>query len=626
MQCDLRPSSPVWHARRPWVRRTARALSAVTLAAAMAGVATAQTVNAIDSTDPRVGLSGGHWVEAAEAISNLVLDSHTPRPPGFVMTSGLRLPNGSNYAGLGAQIAFGNSDLAFIGHYAFQGNFRGIQIWDVSDAMHPTLRSSIACPGGQADPSVYGHLLFVSVEETSARVDCGAQGVTDTVSAERFRGVRIFDVSDLDHPKQVADVQTCRGSHTNTVVPDPKDPGVVYVYVQGTAGVRPAAELAGCSGLRPEQDPNTSLFRIEIIRVPLAHPEEAMIINAPRLFANGGAINGLAKATVDSAHTRRDPMYHATSETNMCHDITVYPAIGLAAGACSGNGILLDIRDPANPKRIAEMSDPNFAYWHSATFSNDGKKVIFTDEWGGGIMPKCLASDPRNWGADAIFNLTPQHQLQLASYYKLPAPQTEFENCVAHNGALIPVPGRDILVQGWYQGGLSVIDFTDAAHPKEIAYFDRGPYDATRLLIAGYWSAMWYNGHIYGSEISRGLDIFDLKPSEYLTQNEIDAAKLVHFDIFNPTDQPKIVWPASFVVARAYLDELNRDQGLASDESQRVARALDAAEQLEGAKRRAALARLAKEVDRDAAHAADGARTRLLAKTITDLSSEKSAS
>jgi hypothetical protein len=559
------------------------------------------------SPDPRVGLPGGHRVDAEMAISNLTLDAHRDRPAGFI-----------NPANLG-DFGFINSDLAFSGNFVFQGNFHGLQIWDVSNPSAPTLRDTIVCPGGQGDPSVYGHLLFMSVEMLNGRVDCGTQGVRDTSSPARFRGVRIFDISDIDHPKQVADVQTCRGSHTHTLLPDPKDPGIVYVYVQGTASVRPASELAGCSGLRPEQDPNTSLFRIEIIRVPVAHPEEAKIVNGPRIFASEGKINGLAAETVDSLHNRRDPMYHVTSETNMCHDITVYPAIGLAAGACSGNGLLLDISDPVNPRRIAEVSDPNMSYWHSATFNNDGSTVIFTDEWGGGAAPKCLASDPRNWGADAIFTLDAKRTLHFTSYYKLPAPQSEFENCVAHNGSLIPVPGRDILVQAWYQGGMSVYDFTDAAHPQEIAYFDRGPVDGTKLVQGGQWSAYWYNGHIYGSEIARGLDVLELKPSQYLTQNEVDAAKLVEFTTSNPSDQQKLTWPASFVVARAYIDQLHRDTGLPADQLTRISSALDAAEHQQTRERHAALRSLAKEIAAAAKHAGDERRVRLLLGTVKGL-------
>ena len=567
------------------------------------GMLVAQSSAAAQSADPRIGLAPAHWVDAGEAISNLTMVSHTPRPKGFY-----------NSADLG-DFAVANSDLAFSGHYVFQGNFNGIQIWDVTDMSHPKLTTTLVCPGGQGDPSVYGHLMFMSVEETRGRVDCGTQGVRDSVSPDRFRGVRIFDITDIVHPRPIVAVQTCRGSHTHTLVPDPKDPGILYVYVQGTSFPRPGAELAGCSGGPAESNPNTALFRIEIIRVPLASPQDAKVIGAPRIFANAttGQINGLAKEIKDP--TGGD---HSTAETNMCHDITVYPAIGLAAGACSGNGILLDIRDPANPKRTSEISDANFAYWHSATFNNAGNKIVYTDEWGGGTGAKCRATDPPTWGADAVVKVV-DGKLALGGFYKLPAAQTAVENCVAHNGSLIPVPGRDIMAQGWYQGGLSVFDFSDPAHVQEIAFFDRGPLYPDRLALGGFWSAYWYNGYIFGSEIARGLDIFELKPSQYLSQNEIDAAKLVSIETSNPSDQQKLVWPASFVVSRAYIDQLVRKNGLTSDQTSGISTSLSAAEHMDGRQQKDALNKLAKDVDGMAKGAADPERVKMLAASIKEL-------
>ncbi len=552
------------------------------------------------SADPRVGLRSGYQ-NAAVAIRNLQLVGHVAKSKGFLNPKDP------------GDFLFANSDLAFGGKYAFQGSYNGFQVWDISKPTHPKLRLAFPCPGGQGDPSVYRNLLFISVEQTSARIDCGKQGVRDTVSADRFRGVRIFDISDLDHPKQVAAVQTCRGSHTHTLVTDPKDDANIYVYVSGTSDVRPGTELAGCSGKRPEEDPNTSLFRIEVIRVPLAAPQDAKVIGAPRIFADAatGAIAGLAK---EGDH---GPGTQTGSETNMCHDITVYPEIGLAAGACSGNGILMDIGDPANPKRIAEVSDPNFAYWHSATFNNDGTKVLFTDEWGGGTSPRCRVTDKPEWGADAIYTLA-NGKLTPASFYKMPAAQTEAENCVAHNGSLIPVPGRDIMVQAWYQGGISLVDFTDAAHPVEIAFFDRGPV-ADKPTLGGFWSAYWYNGYIVGSEIARGLDILRLTPSKQLSKNEIDAAKLIHMERFNPQLQTKLVWPASFVVARAYLDQLVRNNGIKRNQSARVTGDLARAERLRGAKQQAALTQLATQLEADADGAGDPARVRALAGVVGEL-------
>ena len=469
----------------------------------------------------------------------------------------------------------------------------------------------MVCPGGQGDVSVLGNLLFMSVEQTRGRLDCGFQGVPEPVSAERFRGIRIFDISDVRMPRQVAAVQTCRGSHTHTLVTDPDDQGNVYLYGSGTASVRSGEELAECSKLKPEEDPKTALFSIDVIQVPIAHPEQARIVNRPRIFADPstGAIAGLWKGGDHGPGTQK------TSETNQCHDITVFPEIGLAAGACSGNGILLDISDPANPVRIDQVVDNSFAYWHSATFNSDGSKVIFTDEWGGGGRPRCRETDPKEWGADAIFDIV-DRKMQFRGYYKPLAPQSELENCVAHNGSLIPVPGRDIMVQAWYQGGISIFDFTDSAHPVEIAFFDRGPINGTHLVLAGHWSAYWNNGFIYGSEIGRGVDVLKLKPSEYLSQNEIDAASLIRIKELNTQHQRSTAWPASSVVARAYVDQLTRSKGIKPERAEAVKSALDRADQLHAGMDQ--LDALATQLGQDsgAASGIDAARLKALAATL----------
>jgi hypothetical protein len=466
--------------------------------------------------------------------------------------------------------------------------------------------TSFVCPGGQGDLSVYGNLLFMSVEMPNGRVDCGTAAPTATSSPDRFRGVRIFDISDIGTPRQIAAVQTCRGSHTHTLVTDPDDAANVYIYVSGTAPVRPATELAGCSGGEPGADPNTALFRIEVIQVPLAAPATARIVSTPRIFADtSGNIAGLWRGGTHGPGTQE------TSLTDQCHDITVFPEMGLAAGACSGNGILLDITDPAAPARIDQVVDPNFAYWHSATFDNDATRVIFTDEWGGGTAARCLAADDPEWGANAIFTLA-NRRMSLAGYYKLPAAQTEAENCVAHNGSIIPVPGRDIMTQAWYQGGVSVFDFTDPENPVEIAYFDRGPLDAGELLIGGFWSTYWYNGNIYGSEIARGLDVFALEPSEQLSENEIEAAKLVRMERFNPQHQTRATWPPSFVVARALLDQMDRASSVPQERVSAVAAAIARAEGLQGSERAAAVraaAADARELGGTVAPASAAART-----------------
>jgi hypothetical protein len=554
--------------------------------------------------DPRVGLKAGLH-DAGVAIRGLELVGSGRKPASF---------DDPNSPG---NFLYANSDLAFKGNYAFQGNYNGFEVWDISDPTSPKIRNAFPCPGGQGDPSVYGNLLFISVEQTSARLDCGKQGIQDTVSTERFRGVRIFDISDIDNPKQVAAVQTCRGSHTHTLVTNPNDAANLYVYVSGTSGVRSSNELAGCSGRPAEEDPNTSLFQVEVIQVPLAAPQDARVVNLARVFADPttGSVDGLAKAGDHGPGTQ------TTAPSNMCHDITVYPDLGLGAGACSGNGILLDIRDPVRPKRIAEVSDPNFAYWHSATFNNDASTVLFTDEWGGGTSPRCRATDKPTWGANAIYTLR-DGKLAPASFWKLPAAQTEQENCVAHNGSLIPVPGRDIMVQAWYQGGLALVDFTNPAKPVEIGFFDRGPVAADKPVLGGFWSAYWYNGYIVGSEIARGLDMLRLKPGPLLSKNEIEAAESVRFEQFNPQLQPRLVWPASFAVARSYLDQLVRNRGLAATRSTRIAADLARAERLHGADRQAALAKLAAQVEKDGVRARDAERVKKLAAVLTELAGQ----
>ena len=530
-----------------------------------------------------------------------------------------------------AQLAFANSDFAFQGDHLFQGNFYGVNIYDIANPAAAKLVTSLVCPGGQGDVSVYGHLLFMSVEMPNGRLDCSAQAFPpDPAPAagqegehhipapqkDRFRGVRIFDISDIRNPKQVAAVQTCRGSHTHTLLVDPNDRDNVYVYVSETSFVRQSEELAGCSDEAPGKDPNTSLFRIDVIKVPLSAPQDAKIVSSPRVFIDPrtGALNGLNNGGSHGAAAAAKPV-----DTNQCHDITVYGAIGLAAGACSGNGILLDIKDPVHPKRVDAVNDPNYSYWHSATFSNDGSKVVFTDEWGGGMQPRCRTTDPLKWGADAIFSLH-SDKLSLDSYYKMPAAQSATENCVAHNGSLVPVPGRDIEVQAWYQGGISVMDFTDPAHPFEIAYFDRGPISPKSLVLGGFWSAYWYNGSIYGSEIARGLDVFKLTPSKYLTQNEIDAANTVHFDELNVQSQTQVKWGSQLVVAKAYLDQLGRSNALPPGRIASLNKAIAKAEKSHlRAKDAAKLGSMASGVETEASGAknpADASRLRSLAAIL----------
>jgi hypothetical protein len=587
-----------------------------------------------DENDPRAKLAPGLYDagETSLGIQHLLLikkpdafqlgttDPDDPKVDKIVGQLGMgnskKIPKPAHL--LIAQLAFANSDLAFQGNHLFQGNFYGVSIYDISHPANTALLTSMVCPGGQGDVSVYKNLMFMSVEMPNGRLDCGVEGfppeppppvdedkdkVKDKVNADdkdkvsaddkdkgdkekekkhripvaqkdRFRGVRIFDISDVRNPRQVAAVQTCRGSHTHTLVTDPNDKENVYIYVSGTSFVRQPEELAGCSGEKPDKDPNTALFRIDVIKVPVSAPQDAKVVSSPRVFidARTGAINGLNNGGTHGKKGAEKP-----ADTDQCHDITVYSAIGLAAGACSGNGIVLDIKDPVHPKRLDAVNDPNYSYWHSASFSNDGSKVVFTDEWGGGLGARCRPNDPNKWGADAIFRLKDE-KLSFANYYKLPAAQGDTENCVAHNGSLIPVPGRDIEVQAWYQGGISVMDFTDPANPFEIAYFDRGPIDPKMLVLGGDWSAYWYNGYIYGSEIARGLDVFQLTPTKFLTQNEIDAAKTVLVADLNVQNQQKIEWPAKLVVAKAYVDQLSRSQALPASRIAQLEKAIQSAE------------------------------------------------
>ena len=523
------------------------------------------------SDDPRANLAAG-FRDAEEAISNLRLVAALPKPTGFydpenpaqlapriaedaeadeagdlVDTARPDIREEEDEDGnprfgeRGSLLSFANTDMAFSGDLLVAGNYHGFNVYRLGDDGIPKLASSIVCPGGQGDVSIAGDLLLMSVQDSRARKDCGLQGIESNISDERFRGLRIFDISDVTRPRQVGQVQTCRGSHTHSIVS--ADDQRLVVYNSGTSYVRDDRELPGCFERGGD---NTALFSIDVIEIPLADPAAARIVDSPRIFAQDGRIAGLWRGGDHGEGTQE------TRVTDQCHDITVFPSLNLAAGACSGNGIILDIADPLAPKRLDDVTDTGFAYWHSATFNNDGTKVLFTDEWGGGGRPRCQAGDPMTWGANAIYAIE-DGKLAFRSLYKLPAPQSDVENCVAHNGSIIPVPGRDIFVQAWYQGGISVIDFTDAENPFEIAYFDRGPVDADQLITGGYWSAYWYNGRIYATEISRGLDVFALSPSEFLTAEEIAAAEAAQYDggVFNPQTQTQVSWPEAAIAAAA---------------------------------------------------------------------------
>jgi hypothetical protein len=565
------------------------------------------------------------------------LVSFSPKPAQFDSSRGL---------------AFINSDLAFGGHYAYQGNFAGFTVWDVSNPAKPEVAAVVECITSQGDPSIVGHLLFVSAEGGGNRTDCGKGGVQDP--KDHMAGVRIYDVSNPHAPKLIKNVQTCKGSHTHTVIPSPTDPNIVYIYVSGQQAARPDSELAGCKNGTDPADPTNSLYQLDIIKVPLNHPERAMVIPGARIFtglegspdcitfcappdprraaraaarsaAQAGAPNGGQAGAPNGA---TDPLH--TGPRN-CHDVTAYPAYHLLAAACSSHAIMVDISNPEKPVRLSAITDTNnFQGRHTAGFSNDAKKTLWTDEWGGGTGPMCQAGSIMELGGNTIVTASPDYKkLTQRAYFKLPAAQTEQENCVSHNGGLIPVPGRDLYVQGWYQGGVDVMDFTDADHPTEIAYFDRGPIDPpndtskaserSRYTIGGSWGAYYWNGYIYSSELDRGFDVYELTPSDQLSANEIAAAKLVRLKEYNPQSQPKLVWPAAFPVVRSYLDQLVRNDGLSSEKTSAIAKSLDAAEKQSGAARAASLTKLAREVDADANGAKDSARVKTMASEIRRL-------
>ena len=508
------------------------------------------------SKDPRASLKGGLY-HAEEAILNLDLVQSLKKPAGFFDPSNPlneRLSNEDkedeeekplaerSRNSRSPMLSFSNTDMAFSGNVMVAGSYHGFNIYNLDNQGHAKLVSSVICPGGQGDVSIVGNLLIMSVEQNRGRIDCGLQGAGTEPNPERFRGIRIFDISDLKRPQQVGAVQTCRGSHTHSVVSGPDENGIIIVYNSGTSSVRDQEELESCFEAIPG-DNRTALFRIDVIEIPVADPSQAKIVKSPTVFADPetGALAGLWRGG-DHGDDTQD-----TSRTDECHDITVFPSKNLAAGACSGNGILFDISDPYNPRRLDVVTDVGFAYWHSATFNNAGDKIVFTDEWGGGGRPRCRAWDPMDWGANAIYDIV-DNKLVFKSHYKMPAPQTETENCVAHNGSIIPIPNRDIFVQAWYQGGLSVMDFTDSENPIEIGYFDRGPISEEQLISGGYWSTYYYEGKIYGTEIARGIDVFEMMPSQFITQKEIDMAAKAYPAVgdkrlFNPQQQFPLTWP-----------------------------------------------------------------------------------
>jgi hypothetical protein len=572
------------------------------------------------AADPRNGLKAGR-LDAGTAASNMRLVSFSPKPAQFDTARGLTFIN--------SDLAFGN------GHYAYQGNFAGFMVWDVSNPAKPMLASVVECITSQGDPTIVGNLLFVSAEGGGNRNDCAKGGVQDP--KDHMTGVRIFDVSNPAAPKLIKNVQTCKGSHTHTLVPSPTNSKIIYLYVSGQQAARPDSELVGCKNGTDPADPTNSLYQLDIIKVNVDHPEQAAVIPGARIFTGLEGTPDCVTFCAPADSRRPAPAQAAAAAAPMhtgprnCHDVTAYPAMHLLAAACSTHAIMVDIKNPEKPVRISALIDTNnFQSRHTAGFSNDGTKTLWTDEWGGGTGPMCQAGSIMELGGNTIVTPSKDYKkLTQRAYFKLPSAQTAEENCVSHNGSLIPVPGRDLYVQGWYQGGIDVMDFTDADHPTEIAFFDRGPIDTpndtskanerSRYTIGGSWGAYYWNGYIYSSELDRGFDVYELTPSDQLSANEIAAAKLVTLTEYNPQSQPKLVWPAAFPVVRSYLDQLVRNGGLAADRTSAVSAALDAAEKKSGTARRAALTALAKQVDGYASGAKDAARVRTMSSEIKRL-------
>jgi hypothetical protein len=614
---------------------TARRILSFATAIAIGGAPLLHAQTYPTGNDPRNGLKPGMY-DAGEAAQGMRLVSFSKKPAVFDSARGL---------------TFINSDLAFRDHYVYQGNFAGFMVWDVANPAQPKMVAVVPCITAQGDPSIVGNLLFISAEGAGNRTDCAKGGIKDTTDhTHHMAGVRIYDVSNPAEPRLIKNVQTCKGSHTHTIIPDPQDKNVVYIYISGSQGARSPTELAGCNNGTDPADVNNSLYRLDVIKVPLKHPEQAAVVTGARIFTglDPAPTSAMRREQMeeravrfaqrrDSAAGGRGQVARQAGDPRMntgprnCHDVTAYPYLHLLAGACASYGLLVDISNPEKPVRLDAKADTNFSLWHTAVFSNDGSKVVFTDEWGGGTSPMCQATSMMEMGGNAILTIK-DHKMTQHAYFKIPSQQTAQENCVSHNGGLIPVPGRDLMVQGWYQGGIDVSDFSDPDHPFEVAFFDRGPVDPPpaagdttpsisrmRGTIGGSWGAYYWNGYIYSSELARGFDILELVPSDKLSANEIAAAKLVRMEQYNPQSQPHYTFPPAFPVVRSYLDQLVRNNGLSSDKTDAIDKALAAAEQQSGSARAKSLTKLAAQVDADVKGAADAQRVKTMAAEIRRL-------
>ncbi len=428
-------------------------------------------------------------------------DSGAALPPGGQASKNMALianiPKQGAFAGEGSF----NSDIAFKGRYAYAGNYDGFMVYDIKKPNQPEVVAQVVCPGSQNDVSIWKNLLVLSVDSSRSDDSC-ASTTQPATEKESWEGVRVFDISDPASPQYIAAVETPCGSHTHTLAPDQSERNL-YVYV---SSYNPSTTFPDC---QPPHD------AISIVKIPRSAPEGAFLASTPVLFPEGG-----------------NPGGNGSSTTSGCHDITAYPSRDIAAGACMGDGVLIDIADREHPVVTEQVRDTtNFAFWHSATFNNAGRKVVFTDELGGGGAPTCNSDIGATRGADGIYDIV-GGQLEFRSYYKMPRIQSNTENCVAHNGSLIPVKGKDIMVQAWYQGGISVYDFTNSSNPKELAWFDRGPLSAEELVLGGSWSAYWYNGYVYSNDIQKGLDVLEVR------HKSVEKAKKVRMDVFNAQSQP----------------------------------------------------------------------------------------
>ncbi|MFE9200633.1 LVIVD repeat-containing protein [Micromonospora sp. NPDC007230] len=480
------------------------------VAAAPASGATESTENTdVCESFRAAGDNFAEYCIGEEAANDVAATNTIPGIDEIASTANIRqIANIPKFGGFASEGAY-DSDLAFQGNYVFAGNYEGFNVFDVSNPSSPQVVSQVVCSGSQGDPSVIGNLLFFAVDQPRTNDSCSSS-VGSVTQESSWEGVRIFDISDKANPRYIKSVRTDCGSHTQTLVPS-KDGKSVYVYVQSYG---PSASAFYCK---------TPHDKISIIKVPLDNPTSAAVVATPVLF----------------------PGTTGANSTSGCHDITAYPELDLAAGACMGDGVLFDISNRENPVILSQVRDTNFAFWHSATFNNAGNKVVFTDELGGGSSAICTSSYRTNQGADAIYDIVgsgADRKLVFKSYFKIPRLNTTLENCVAHNGSLIPAMGRDIMVQAWYQGGISVIDFTDSANPVEIAYWERGPLSDTRRILGGAWSTYYHNGYIYSNDIQKGLDV--LKLDDPRTNN----ARAISFAELNVQTQPS--YPACTTVLR----------------------------------------------------------------------------